>query len=60
MMHLQSSEPRFYSLLTAHLKPEQQKELNDIVTLADQRRAARESKKLEKQGGTLICFVAQF
>lgn len=48
---LQSTEPDWYSLLTSNLSEEQQKSLIEVSVLADQRRAARESKKIEQQGG---------
>lgn len=48
---LQSTEPDWYSLLTSNLSEQQQKSLIEVSVLADQRRAARESKKIEQQGG---------
>lgn len=48
---LQSTEPEWYSLLTSNLTEQQQKALMEVSVLADQRRAARESKKIEQQGG---------
>jgi len=48
---LQSSNPAWYSQLTAHLSEVQGKALNEVVTLAEQRMAARESKKIEAAGG---------
>lgn len=55
---LQSTEPEWYSLLTSNLTEEQQKALMDVSVLADQRRAARESKKIEQQGGK--CHKQQY
>lgn len=54
---LQSSDPSWYELLVRNLTPEQQKSLADIMVLADQRKAAAESKKIEKSGG--YTFVQQ-
>lgn len=48
---LQSTEPEWYNLLTSNLTEQQQKALMEVSVLADQRRAARESKKIEQQGG---------
>lgn len=48
---LQNTEPEWYSLLTSNLTEQQQKALMEVSVLADQRRAARESKKIEQQGG---------
>lgn len=53
---LQSTETEWYNVLTANLTDQQNRSLMEISVLADQRRAARESKKIEQQGGTL--FVA--
>lgn len=51
MARLESTETEWYRTLTANLTEEQQKALMEICVLADQRRAARESKKIEQQGG---------
>lgn len=48
---LQGTEPEWYSLLTSNLTDQQLKALMEVSVLADQRRAARESKKIEQQGG---------
>lgn len=48
---LQSTETEWYNVLTANLTEQQSKALMEISVLADQRRAARESKKIEQQGG---------
>ncbi|XP_072278432.1 importin-7 isoform X2 [Pyxicephalus adspersus] len=48
---LQGQDPGWYQTLTQGLSEEQGKHLQDIVTLADQRRAAHESKMIEKHGG---------
>lgn len=48
---LQSSDTEWYNALTSNLTEQQSKALMEIGVLADQRRAARESKKIEQQGG---------
>ncbi|MBN3288989.1 IPO7 protein, partial [Polypterus senegalus] len=51
MQNLQTRDPAWYQALTQSLNEEQAKQLQDIGTLADQRRAAHESKMIEKHGG---------
>ncbi|KAI5735040.1 hypothetical protein M8J77_013390 [Diaphorina citri] len=51
LYNLQSSDPQWYELLVRNLTPEQEKSLFDIVLLADQRKAAAESKRIEQSGG---------
>lgn len=51
LMNLQATNPAWYQQLTGHLSEVQGKALNDVITLANQRIAARESKKIEQQGG---------
>lgn len=48
---LESTEPDWYRALTSNLTEQQSKALMEISLLADQRKAARESKKIEQQGG---------
>lgn len=48
---LSSQDQAWYSLLTSNLTPEQAKALQEVVVTADQRKAAKESKLIEKQGG---------
>ena len=50
---MQTSNAAWYGQLTAHLSEVQGKALNDVVTFADQRVAAKESKKIEQAGGEL-------
>lgn len=57
LLSLQERDPSFYNALTATLNGEQQKQLQDIIILADQRKAAAESKKIEQRGG--YSFVQQ-
>ncbi|XP_069037868.1 importin-7 isoform X3 [Lepisosteus oculatus] len=51
LQNVQTREPAWYQALTQGLDEEQAKQLQDIATLADQRRAAHESKMIEKHGG---------
>lgn len=44
----------WYSALTSHLTQEQNKALQDIILLAEQRKAAMESKRIEQSGGITI------
>ncbi|XP_039964309.1 importin-7 isoform X1 [Bactrocera tryoni] len=48
---LSSQDPAWYALLTTGLTTEQTKALQEIVVTADQRKAAKESKIIEKRGG---------
>ncbi|KAG1666608.1 Importin-7 [Nymphon striatum] len=51
LQQIQSCDPNWYNAVTQHLDDEQKKTLNEIFILADQRRAAAESKRIEKSGG---------
>ncbi|XP_051996919.1 importin-7-like isoform X1 [Xyrauchen texanus] len=51
LQNIQARDPAWYQVLTQCLDEEQRKHLQDIATLADQRRAAHESKMIEKHGG---------
>nr|BAN20938.1 importin 7 [Riptortus pedestris] len=48
---LEAADPTLYSALTSHLNSEQQNALRDILVLADQRKAAAESRKIVQSGG---------
>lgn len=48
---IQASDPAWYQILTANLTTEQQKALQEVMVLADQRKAAAESKRIEQSGG---------
>jgi hypothetical protein len=48
---VQGTNPAWYSVLTGTLSVDQQKALTDVMVLADQRRAAAESKRIEEAGG---------
>lgn len=49
--HLQQTDPSWYNMLTGHLTPEQQKSVQDVFILAEQRKAAAESRRIDKSGG---------
>ncbi|XP_031329759.1 importin-7-like [Photinus pyralis] len=57
MQRLQSTEPEWYQALTNNLTEQQSKALMEISLLADQRKAARESKKIEQQGGLYFRYI---
>ncbi|XP_066138761.1 importin-7 isoform X1 [Euwallacea fornicatus] len=52
--NIQRQDPDWYAALTANLKEQQLKSLNEIAMLAEQRAAARESKRIEQQGGYMF------
>lgn len=47
----QGSNPAWYGQLTGQLSENQGKALAEVITLANQRMAAKESKAIEQQGG---------
>jgi hypothetical protein len=51
---IQANDPEWYQVLTAHLTTEQQKALQEVMVLADQRKAAAESKRIEQSGGKYL------
>lgn len=51
MGRLETTEGEWYKALTTGLTEEQKKALMEISILADQKRAAKESKRIEQQGG---------
>ena len=51
---IQGSNPQWYAQLTSHLSENQGKALTEVITLANQRLAAKESKVIEQQGGGQI------
>ncbi|XP_018334630.1 importin-7-like [Agrilus planipennis] len=53
MQSLQSSQPEWYQTLTSNLTEHESKALMEVAQLADQRKAAIESKKIKQQGGKL-------
>lgn len=56
---LQIADPGWYQALTGSLTDEQKKGLQEVFVLADQRKAAAESKRIEQSGGMLIPTVAE-
>jgi hypothetical protein len=59
---IQANDPEWYQVLTANLTSEQQKALQEVMVLADQRKAAAESKRIEQSGGKYLwiqCSVAE-
>jgi len=55
---IQQSDPNWYNVLMSPLNAQQQKSLKDVFTLAQQRRAAAESRKIEKSGGYMFANPA--
>ncbi|XP_012141645.1 importin-7 msk [Megachile rotundata] len=51
MQNIERTDTVWYRALTGHLTSEQQKALQEIILLADQRKAALESKRIEQSGG---------
>ncbi|XP_034942293.1 importin-7 [Chelonus insularis] len=51
MQNIERTDPSWYGALTNHLTPEQQKALQEVILLADQRKAVLESKRIEQSGG---------
>ncbi|XP_034839761.1 importin-7-like isoform X1 [Maniola hyperantus] len=56
---LSTSEPALYHALTSVLSEQQQKQLNAIFVLADQRKAQQDSKRIEQSGGYSFTVPAQ-
>ncbi|CAH2035753.1 unnamed protein product, partial [Iphiclides podalirius] len=56
---LSASEPGLYHALTSVLNEEQQKQLNAVFILADQRKAQQDSKRIEQSGGYSFTVPAQ-
>ncbi|XP_054164898.1 importin-7-like isoform X2 [Oppia nitens] len=51
---IQQKDPNWYSILMSPLNGNQQKSIQEIYTLALQRKAAAESRKIEKSGGYMF------
>ena len=51
ILDIEKTDQNWYTALTNHLTAEQQKTLQEIILLADQRKAALESKRIEQSGG---------
>ncbi|XP_068617369.1 importin-7 [Battus philenor] len=56
---LSVSEPALYHALTSVLNEDQQKQLNAVFVLADQRKAQQDSKRIEQSGGYSFTVPAQ-
>lgn len=48
---IESTAPGWYEALTGCLNEEQKKAMQEVSTLADQRKAAAQSKKIQESGG---------
>uniref|UniRef100_A0A1B6E1F9 Importin N-terminal domain-containing protein n=1 Tax=Clastoptera arizonana TaxID=38151 RepID=A0A1B6E1F9_9HEMI len=57
LQNLRQSDPAWYNALTGHLSVEEQKSLQDIIVLAEQRQAAADSRRIEQSGG--YAFIQQ-
>ena len=53
MQQLETSQVEWYTRLVAPLSENDKKSLQEVFTLANQRRNARESKNIEQAGGNL-------
>lgn len=51
LLSIQQNDPAWYLALTNHLNADQQKSINEIMVLAEQRHAEVENKKKEKLAG---------
>ncbi|CAH1785309.1 unnamed protein product [Owenia fusiformis] len=51
LQNLQTRDPSWYNTLIGNLTAEQQGDLKKVIELADKRKAAEESKKIEQGGG---------
>ncbi|CAH0401822.1 unnamed protein product [Chilo suppressalis] len=56
---LSTSEPALYHALTSVLNAEQQQQLKAVFVLADQRKAQKDSKRIEQSGGYAFTVPAQ-
>lgn len=57
LLSIQQNDPAWYRALTNHLNSDQQKSINEIMILAEQRRAEVENKKKEKLSGIILLFI---
>ncbi|KAL0280330.1 UNVERIFIED_CONTAM: hypothetical protein PYX00_001656 [Menopon gallinae] len=51
--NLQVNDPSWFQVLTENLTAAEQKSLQEVIVLADQRKAAAESKRIEQSGGNM-------
>ncbi|RXG69818.1 Importin-7 [Armadillidium vulgare] len=54
MQSIESSAPLWYEALTSSLNEDQKKAMQEVATLADQRKAAAQSKKIQESGGNIF------
>ena len=55
---IERTDSTWYSALTSQLTQEQKTSLTEIILLADQRKAALESKRIEQSGGKVSKIIA--
>lgn len=55
---LQANDPEWYSALTSVLTEEQGNSLQEVLVLAEQKRASLESRRIEQQGGYMFTNMA--
>lgn len=53
LLSIQQNDPAWYLALTNHLNSDQQKSINEILVLAEQRRVEVENRRKEKLAGTV-------
>ncbi|CAB4025833.1 importin-7 isoform X1, partial [Paramuricea clavata] len=58
LLNIQAQDPAWYNQLTNNLNEEQKQELQHLFVLADQRRAAQETRHLDMQGGYSFASTA--
>ncbi|XP_046861110.1 importin-7-like [Xenia sp. Carnegie-2017] len=51
LLNIQAQDPAWYNQLTNSLNDQQKRDLQHLFVLADQRRAAQETRRLDMQGG---------
>lgn len=51
LQRIETTDQIWYSSLTSHLTAEQRRHIQEVFVLADQRKAAAESRRIEKSGG---------
>jgi len=54
LLSIQQNDPAWYLALTNHLNSDQQKSINELMVVAEQRRAEVENKKKEKLAGIVF------
>jgi len=54
LLGIQQNDPAWYLALTNHLNSDQQKSINELMVVAEQRRAEVENKKKEKLAGIVV------